>query len=403
MLMGIALAVRAMQRNSLRSALTILALLVGVAAVILVTGIATGARDVIGLRIESIGSNAIVIIPKTTAASGARGQARGRLTEEDAIAILREAGSIGAIAPTLNGRAAVVSGDHNVTTSIVGTTTAYLGIRKYTIARGELWTPTDELTKTKVCVLGQSVANQVFGDEDPVGRTVRIGGHPHRVLGILAPRGQLAGGGLDQDDVVLMPLGSMRLRIAHVPTGNVGYLLAQATSPRTADRASKQVEAILRQRHHVEGRDPDFTVISQKRLLEIQALVFDVLTAFLVCIAAISLVVGGIGVMNIMLVSVTERTREIGIRMAIGAREGDVRTQFLVEAGTLALLGGLLGVLVGVAGLAGLGAILGWSLQPSVGALVAGIATSTLTGVVFGFAPARWASRLDPIVALRHE
>jgi putative ABC transport system permease protein len=266
-----------------------------------------------------------------------------------------------------------------------------------------MWTEHDEAVKSKVCVLGTTAARNLFGSEDPVGRSIRIGRYPFHVVGVLESKGETPFGE-DQDDQIAMPIGSMRARILRTPPGFVGVLFVSATSPETTERAVDQIDAILRQRHHIEaGRDADYEIHTQKEFQTMQRKIYNVLTIMLVIIALISLVVGGIGVMNIMLVSVTERTREIGIRMAIGAREGDIRTQFLVEAVVLALLGGAAGAALGIASVAAASAALKWKMSFNPLALTIAVGVSGIVGVGFGFFPARRASRLDPIEALRHE
>jgi putative ABC transport system permease protein len=402
---GIRLALRAIARSPLRASLTVLGILIGVAAVVAVTALGQGARDRVSSQIQSIGSNFIIVFPQNAQASGARGaQGSGaRLTEEDGRAILRESTSVVAVAPMLRSFAQVVNGDRNWSPSVTGTTLAYFTVRSWSVERGTAWDPHDEITKTKVVVLGATVAEQLFGSEDPVGRSVRIGRYPYRVLGVLSRKGETPFGE-DQDDTVVMPIGSFRARIMRTSPGYAGVLLASASGPETADRAQEQIESVLRQRHRIDAlRDPDFTIRTQKEFAEMEERIYRMLTTLLVMVAAISLVVGGIGVMNIMLVSVTERTREIGIRMAIGAHEADILAQFLVEAAVLALLGGVAGAVVGVLAIALLQAVLDWQMTMSGTALAVSVAVSGLTGVVFGFFPALRAARLDPIDALRHE
>jgi putative ABC transport system permease protein len=402
---GIRLAVRAIIRNPMRASLTVLGILIGVAAVVTVTALGSGAREHVSQQIQAIGSNFIIIFPQAPTASGARGsQGSGmRLTEDDARAILRESTSIASIAPSVRAGAQVVYGDQNWSTSIVGTTQSYLAVRNWAVDRGEVWDAHDEAIKSKVIVLGSTVAQKLFGNGDPIGHSLRIGRYPYRVLGVLAPKGE-APFGLDQDDLVLMPSTSFRARVLHTPPGFAGALVASATSTDTTGRAVRQIEAILRQRHHLGvGRESDFTIRTQKEFADLQARIYGILTDLLVFVAAISLMVGGIGVMNIMLVSVTERTREIGIRMAIGAREADIRTQFLVEAVALSVLGGLAGVATGGVAIVVLQSVLEWHMSLSPLAIATSIAVSGATGVAFGFIPARRAAGLDPIEALRHE
>ncbi len=399
------LALRAIRRNVLRASLTILGILIGVAAVVTVTALGSGARASVGAQIESLGSNFVIVFPQSASASGAKGaQGSGvRLTEDDGAAIKREAVSVAAVAPVLRVRAQVVSADRNWSTSVIGSNLDFLTVRNWKVQTGAMWEPHDETIKAKVCVVGETVRQNLFGDQDPVGQTIRIGRYPYKIIGLLAKKGEAPFGG-DQDDVVLMPISSMRARVMRTPPGFAGALMISATSADTTDRAVAQIDSILRQRHHIEeGRQPDFAIRTQKEFAAIQQAIYGLLTILLVGIAAVSLVVGGIGVMNIMLVSVAERTREIGIRMAIGAREHDIRTQFLVEAIVLAVLGGVAGAAVGEGLIAVAASVLGWSMSISPTALAVSIGTSALTGIVFGFVPARRASRLDPIEALRRE
>jgi|CZKU01.1.fsa_nt_gi putative ABC transport system permease protein len=402
---GIRLAFRAVVRNPMRASLTVLGILIGVAAVVTVTALGSGAREHVSQQIQNIGSNFIVVFPQSVQASGARGaQGAGmRLTEDDGRAIIRESTSIVAIAPAVRSAVQAVYGDQNWATQAIGTTLSYLVVRNWPVERGSAWDVHDELTKSKVVIVGVTVAQHLFGTEDPVGRTIRIGRYPFRVVGVLASKGE-APFGLDQDDIMLMPSTSFRARILHTPPGFAGALVASATAPDTTDRAVRQIEAILRQRHHIEaGRDPDFTIRTQKEFADLQNRIYGILTDLLIFVAAISLIVGGIGVMNIMLVSVTERTREVGIRMAIGARQGDIRTQFLVEAVALSVLGGVAGVGLGALAIVALQAMLEWHMALSPLAIAISIAVSGATGVAFGFIPARRAAGLDPIDALRHE
>lgn len=400
---AIRLALAAIRRNTLRSGLTVLGILIGVAAVVIVVALGEGASQKIGGEIDSFAANAIFISPQPTQQSGVRSRGVGRLVEADGRAIAREGVSVAGVAPFLATSGQVVYADKNVATGLFGTTLAYFPIRRFTVGKGSLWTGTDELLKTKVCVIGTTVAYNLFGQGDPIGRVLRIGRAPYRVLGVLEGRGT-SPFGEDQDDRVFVPIGSYRARIAHTSPGRVDMLIAASTSEHTSQRAQDQIVSILRQRHRIpEGREPDFVVSTQAELRQTQQAITGALQLLLLGIAAVSLVVGGIGVMNIMLVSVAERTREIGIRMAIGAREKDILWQFLVESLVLGLIGGAFGIAVGVGVTFGLGRALDWNTTPSATAIAVAVGTSGLIGIVFGFLPARVAAKLDPIVALRVE
>ena len=402
-LVPIRLALRAIRRNALRATLTVLGILIGVAAVVIVTSLGAGARDSVSRQLDSLGSNLIFLIPRSTAASGARSRTvTGRLTEEDARAILRESVSIARVSPTIVTRVQVFNGDSSYSTQVTGVTSDWFTVHGWTFTTGGMWTDGDALLKAKVCILGETVKQRLFGSQDPVGEVVRVGSYPYRVTGVLAAKGDLFGG--DQDDIVVTPLGGVRARFARMAPGTVQMMTLTATSADTTDRAVAQITSVLRQRHRIrDGAEPDFETRTQKEIQEVQQTVFTVLTVLLVSAAAISLLVGGIGIMNIMLVSVTERTREIGIRMAIGAREGDILMQFLVEATVLSFLGGVAGAAVGAGCVAAIGSALGWPMSVSAVSLGISLFVSAAIGIAFGYFPARRAAKLDPIDALRHE
>ncbi|HWL86041.1 MAG TPA: ABC transporter permease [Polyangiaceae bacterium] len=396
------LAFSALARNKTRSALTVLGILIGVSAVVTVTALATAATEKVGGQLDSFASNAIFINPRPSQHAGQR-RTNTRLTDNDAKAIGREAVSITDSAPFLNTEAQVVYGDQNVATKVVGTTIPYFRVRKFSIARGVMWTENDELLKTKVCIIGKTVADKLFHGEDPVGRTIRISRAPYRIIGLAEPRGNSAFGE-DQDDRLMMPIGSFRARILYTYAGRADLIIASSRSEETTDRAVRQITDILRSRHHVpQDAEDDFSIGTQDGMRQMESAIAAVLSALLLGVAAVSLVVGGVGVMNIMLVSVSERTREIGIRMSIGAREHDILTQFLVEAVVLSSVGGVAGIAVGMVSAFGLGYALDWRVVPSAGALVVALATSATIGIVFGFLPARRAAKMDPIDALRTE
>jgi len=396
------LALGAIARNTTRAALTVLGILIGITAVIIVAALVQSTSAAVADKIDSMSSNAIFVWPRPVQASGARSKFVGRLTDDDGLAIVREAVSVADVAPFLATQGQVVYGDNNVMTTLVGTTLPYYRIRRFSIAKGESWNETDELLKTKVCVIGQTVATKLFGNGDPVGHTIRIGRSPYRIVGLLAPRGS-SPFGEDQDDRIMMPASSYRARVVHAPPGRADQLMFSATSDQTVDRAVEQIKSILRQRHRLEpGRD-DFEVRTQADMRRKTDAIMTTLSLLGIGVAAISLLVGGVGVMNIMLVSVAERTREIGIRMSIGARERDILVQFLVEAIVLTLVGGVLGIACGSAGAVGVGRLFDMNIAPSASAIVVAVVTSIAIGTVFGFLPAWRAAKLDPIAALRVE
>ena len=401
LLTAIRLAFSAILRNKLRAGLTVLGILIGVSAVVAVTALAQGARALVGGSLAGFAANAVYVHPVTTQQSGARNKATGRLTEADGRAIAREASSVSGVGYWLNTTAQVVYGDRNVSTTLIGTNLPYFPIRKWEIAKGEAWTEADELFKTKVCVIGSTTRDKLFGDGvDPVGRTIRIGKFPYRIIGLLGSRGSFIS--QDQDDRIMMPIGSFRSRLMHTSPGRLDQLIIGATEADTVEHAVKQVTSILRQRHRIaDGGTDDFEVNTQAQMQETIGGILQILSYLLMGVATISLIVGGIGVMNIMLVSVAERTREIGIRMSIGAREWDVLLQFLVEAVVLSLVGGVIGMLCGISAVAALGHALDWPLTPGLGAMSLAVGTSAVIGLVFGFLPARRAAKLDPIEALR--
>jgi putative ABC transport system permease protein len=400
------IALRSVRRNALRAVLTVLGILIGITAVVVVTALGTGASKAVGAQIANLGSNAIIIFPQSANVSGARGQTGivgGRLTTDDGEALVRETTSIRAWTPVRRSPVQAVFEGRNVTTSAIGTNRDYLDVRAWKLIKGEIWDAAAENIKDKVCVIGTTVRDNLFGTVDPLGQKLRLGRHTYRVIGILESKGQASFGG-DQDDVILMPLGTFSSHVSWAPPGTAGALMVSAASEDVTDRAVAQATAILRQRHRIgPGKEPDFSIRSQAEFQATQQSILGALSALLISVAAVSLFVGGIGVMNIMLVSVTERTREIGIRMAIGAREGDILLQFLVEAVVLSLLGGLAGLALSYGLVQLLSGALGFELVIESRAVVIAVTTSCLLGVVFGFFPARRAARLDPIQALGRE
>ena len=400
---AVRLAFRAIARSKLRATLTVLGILIGVAAVVIVVALGTGTRDLITGKFATLGANIIFIFPQSTQSSGAKQTNQNRMTEADGEAIAKEAQSVSAVVPWNVSGGQVVFSDKNWPTQIMGTTRGYWSVRGFTFAKGESWSESDEQLKTKVCVIGEAVREALFGTTEAVGQYVRIGRYPYRIVGVLAKKGN-SPFGEDQDDRLLMPIGSFRARVLPMPPGRVMTLMASASSELTADRAVAQITDILRQRHHIQPDDEsDFAVRNPLELRRSLEKIFDTLTVLLSAIAGVSLLVGGVGVMNIMLVSVTERTREIGIRMAIGANASDILVQFLVEAVTLCMFGGIVGTLVGIGTIRGLSAALDLQMAVPLPALVAAVGTSAVIGVFFGFLPARRAAMMDPITALRNE
>lgn len=401
------LAFGAVRRNKLRASLTVLGILIGVAAVVLVSAMGTGARDNINKKVESLGSNMIIIFSAPNQRSGARkavGAGLG-LTEDDAAALAREASSISAAAPVARLSSQLVYESRNYSTQVYGTTLDFFRIRTWGVGRGALWDVAAREDKQSVIVLGATPARELFGPLDPVGRTIRIGRQPFRVIAVLEEKGQSPFGGQDQDDLAVVPLPAYQSRIGGAGAyRGVGQIQLSASSSQTVKQAVAQAESILRQRHRIaEAEDPDFVVRTQEELQKSQDSIYGALSTLLLSVGVVSLFVGGIGIMNIMLVSVAERTREIGVRMAIGAKEGDILVQFLVESVILGLLGGVGGAALGVLLIGVLRSVLEWPMQVQATPLAIAVATSMLIGVVFGFFPARRAARMDPIQALGRE
>ena len=397
------IALRALRRNKMRSVLTALGIIIGVAAVIAMVGIGNGAKAQVEAQIASLGQNVILIFSGSTTSSGIRtgwGGA-GTLKIEDAEAIRREVPGVIAVSEEVVSTTQVAAGNQNWFTRIYGESADYLDIRQWPLADGAPFTDQDVRSSNKICVIGKTTASQIFGNEDPVGQVLRIKNVPFTISGVLTPKG-LSTQGVDQDDIVIMPytsamkrvIGGTTLRNINVQVGQSGEIEA----------AQQQIIALLRQRHNIRaGRDDDFTVRNQQEIADAATATTEVMTWLLASIAAVSLVVGGIGIMNIMLVSVTERTREIGTRMAVGAHGSDILTQFLIEAVTLSFAGGIIGIILGIAASQLLSAYAHWPTMISVGSIILAFSLSTAVGVFFGFYPARKAAALDPIEALRYE
>ncbi len=396
---------QAMGANRLRSFLTMLGMIIGVGAVILMLAIGQGVRQQVESSIAAMGSNLFIILSGSTTSGGVRmgGGATPTLTLADAQAI-EELPGISAIAPSAPGTAQLVYGSNNWSTQVIGTTPSFLDVRDWDLVSGAPFTDSDVRSATRVALLGKTVVQNLFGDEDPTGKTIRIKNSPYLVLGVLAPKGQSLDG-RDQDDTVLVPVTTAQRKLFGTQfQGTVRFMMAQAESADVMPAVEKSMTDLLHQRHHIrEGEDDDFTIRNLTALMNTAATTAEVMSLMLGAIASISLVVGGIGIMNIMLVSVTERTREIGIRMAIGARGKDVLAQFLLEAIMISLIGCLIGVLLGVGGSLLVSKLAGLNVIVTPVSIVMAFGVATSIGVFFGWYPARKASLLKPIDALRYQ
>ena len=397
---------RALKVNKMRSALTMLGIIIGVGAVIAMLAVGTGASKKISDQISSMGSNLLIILPGATTAGGVRmgSGTQPTLTMGDAEAIQKECPAVQDIAPVHSGVAQVVYGHQNWSTGVVGTTPSMLIVRDWSLAAGRSFTEQDVKSATKVCLLGQSVVDNLFGDMDPTGQFIRIKNVPFVVNGVLAPKGQSAQG-QDQDDTVLIPVTTAQKKLFGTSfPGMIRIIMVKAKSTEDLSSAEKQINELLRQRHHIGPKqDNDFTVRNLTQVMQTAEQSTKVMTLLLGAIASVSLLVGGIGIMNIMLVSVTERTREIGIRMAIGAKTWDIRLQFIIEALTLSLIGGIAGIIVGISGSELISTLAGWTTIISPFSVLLAFGFSGVVGIFFGFYPAYKASLLDPIEALRYE
>ena len=397
------IALRALRRNKLRSILTMLGIIIGVGAVIAMVGIGNGARADIEAKVASLGENVIPVWSGSTTSSGVHSGSggAGTLKVEDCDAIASEVVGVAGVSPEIRAAFQVVAGSQNWLPQILGESLDYFAIRHLSFTEGGPFTPQDVRGANKVCVIGQTTARQLFGDESPVGQKVRIKQAPFIIVGVLAPKG-MSPWGSDQDDVIVMPYTSAMRRL--LGQTMIRSMLVQAESASVMPRVQQEITALLRQRHRiVPPQADDFTVRSLDEMMATQTETAKTMTILLGSVAGVSLIVGGIGIMNIMLVSVTERTREIGIRMAVGAHGIDILMQFLVEALTLSSLGGLIGVAAGLGASRIIAATAGWLTIVSVNAIVLSFLFSALVGIFFGLYPARKAAALDPIDALRYE
>ncbi len=389
-------------KNKLRTMLTMLGIVIGVGAVIVMVAVGNGAQLQIKNQISSLGTNLIIVMPGSGTPGGVNQGAGSynRLTVADADQLKREGTLFAGVSPVVSARVQVIGPQGNWRTSVNGVSTDYVAIRNWSPSSGGFFDDIDVASGRKVAVIGATVAKNLFPGVDPVGAQIQVGKVPFTIIGVMTAKGQNAGG-MDQDDVILVPYTTAQNRLS----GNVriGQILVSTQSADDMAAAQTEVTQIMREAHRLQGADDDFTVRNQTEITEAMSGTTRVMSALLAAIASISLLVGGIGIMNIMLVSVTERTREIGIRMAIGARGSDVLTQFLVESVVMSLIGGFIGLAVGYGGAALLGRLTGWATSTPVSAVAIAVGFSAAVGVFFGFYPARKAAGLNPIQALRYE
>jgi putative ABC transport system permease protein len=398
------IAIRALSRNKMRSALTMLGIIIGVGAVIAMVGVGQGASKQVQDQISAMGSNMLFVSSGTVNRGGLRlgwGQTK-TLVYDDMKAIVQQAPAVKEAAPGSATTAQVVFGNDNWFTNVQGTEPQYFDIRSWPMQEGVSFTEGDVNSAADVAVIGATVQQNLFGAQDPVGQTVRISNLPFKVVGVLSAKGQSAAMGQDQDDVIFVPITTLQKKLSGEPW--LRYIVVSAVSKDATYAAQEEITALLRDRHRIRpGQDDDFMVRNLADVAQLADQSSRVMTMLLASIAGVSLIVGGIGIMNIMLVSVTERTREIGVRMAIGATEEDVQRQFLIEAVVLSLMGGAAGIFFGVGSSLIISKLLGWAVLVSPLAIVAAVIFSAGVGVFFGFYPARKAARLDPIEALRFE
>lgn len=398
------IALKALSNNKLRCFLTMLGIIIGVASVITMLAIGQGSKDSIRAQISEMGSNMIMIHPGNMQRGGVRQSADDTQTLEvaDYEAIRDKARYVTAVSPSVNSGGQFINGNNNYPSTVYGITPDYLDIRKVSVADGEMFTEQDIKSAAKVCLLGQTVIDNLFPDgSNPIGRIVRFNKIPLKVVGTLTPKGTNSMG-MDQDDVVLAPYTTVMKRV--LATDHLQGLFASAIDEEYTDQAIDEITEILREQHKLkEGADDDFDIRSQKELSEMLSSTSDMLTVLLACIAGISLLVGGIGIMNIMYVSVTERTREIGLRMSLGARGIDILSQFLIEAVIISVTGGIIGVILGILASWSVNIIMHWPVSIQVYSMVLSFVVCTVTGVFFGWYPAKKAASLDPIEALRYE
>jgi putative ABC transport system permease protein len=405
------ISLRTLAKNKLRSGLTILGVVIGIAAVMTMVSIGQGASELVRVQFKSLGANVILVLPASRDSGGVRQGLYMTLTEADTKAIATECPSVMAVSPAIPTNGQVIGGNVNWSPKdMAGVGPDYVRVRTWPMASGEFFTERDVVAAAKVCVIGLTVANALFPGENPIGQQVRVKNLPFTVVGVLTKKGANMVG-QDQDDILLMPYTTVRKRLDGSPFANVPVALVSAKSEILTNQAMSEIEVLLKERHRIPaGEKPDFEVRSMAEVEAVLNMITGALTAMLSAIAAISLVVGGVGIMNIMLVSVTERTREIGIRMALGARPRDILWQFLVESAVLSSIGGLIGILLGVSASYGITKLINvllpstnWPFVISIPAAAIALVFAAAVGLFFGYYPAKRASKLDPIEALRYD
>ena len=399
----IKVALQSIIKNRMRSLLTTLGMIIGVASVISLVALGKGSQEDIKKQVASLGTNMIIIHPGSTFSGGVRGGSgsQATLTLDDAASLGEEPDLIRYVSPDIRLSEQVIAGKNNWNTSVNGVSVDYLDIRNYVLSGGSFFTPRDVKAKSKVAVLGKTVVDELFPGQDPVGTRIRIRNVPFTVIGTLAGKGQ-SSMGMDQDDIVLIPYSTALYRLSDGKT--IRAVVVSAVSEEKMPEAQARATEILRRNHKLkDGEEEDYHISNQTEIISMAGKVTGTLTVLLSAIAGVSLLVGGIGIMNIMLVSVTERTREIGIRMAIGARSSDILIQFLIEAVILSLIGGVIGILAGIGIAYGIGSAMGAGVVVSPSIILLAVTFTAGVGVFFGFYPARKASQLNPIEALRYE
>ena len=399
----IVVALRSISRNKMRSLLTMLGIIIGVGSVIALMALGRGSQADIQAQIAGLGTNLLIIHPSSSQTAGVRAGSGtlNTLTMDDVTLLETNASLLQEVSPVIRVQEQVIAGNSNWNTQINGVSVSYQTIRNHTMESGAFFSERDVKTRNKVAVLGKTVANELFPGQDPVGVQIRIRNVPFTVIGVMQSKGQ-SSMGQDQDDIILSPWSTVLYRLSDGKT--VRTIMASAVSEKQMEAAQTEIRTLLREAHRIPaGGDDGFNIRDQSEINEMLTRITGTLTMLLSAIASVSLLVGGIGIMNIMLVSVTERTREIGIRMAVGARPGDILLQFLIEAMILSLIGGIIGILVGVGGASLLGKVMGTAIMVSPLVIFGSVAFTAAVGIFFGFYPARKASKLNPIDALRYE